>query len=268
MEPEPEPAPVALAALDPCSGPDAADNVLCWGPWASVIPAAEGMRTTLEVPDLGLYCDPGTQLSDECFANLGAQLEVEGCPPGTPCGFATIVDGTTSTGEAEATEFGRIVLAADGTSFVISPESGTAPIESVAMTTTVTPRPDGDGQLRSTGSDGDVNSRLIARVVQDEGGAIQLAADVWTHGTRENARSGYFAWGTTTSQAGLDALNAGNVSLDFSGAMSVNNATTGNMTVNLGTNPNWSGTWVNPAWTFNAGGSVTGANLMSDPAKF
>ena len=105
-------------------------------------------------------------------------------------------------------------------------------------------------------------------VQDDDSGEILLAADVWTHGTRESARSGYFAWGTAMSQSGVDSLNAGNVSLNFTGPMSVNNATVANMTLNFGNNPNWTGNWDNPAWAFSAGGTVTGVNLISQPDQF
>ena len=50
--------------------------------------------------------------------------------------------------------------------------------------------------------------------------------------------------------------------------MSVNNATNANMTVNFGSQPNWTGTWTNPAWSFGAGGTVSGVNLISNPAQF
>lgn len=262
------PAPEPVAAVDPCSGPDAAGSVLCWGPWASLAPAAAAPLVALDFPDALLECDSVAELASQCVPQLEPVLPVEGCQPGTPCGFATIVSGVTSTGDPESTEFGRINLATDGTSFVINPQEGGGEIASVPMTTNIQPRPDGYGNLRATGRQGDVNSRLIARVVQDDEGEIQLAADIWTHGTRENARSGYFAWGTATSQAGLDALNAGNVTLNFSGPMSVNNATTGNLTLNFGGNPNWTGTWTNPAWSFGAGGTVSGANLISLPGQF
>ncbi len=266
----PPPAPVpmkALADTDPCSGPDAASSVLCWGPWATPAPAAEGPLVALTIPDPAFECDQGADLSDVCVPQLIPVLPVEGCQPGTPCGFATIVGGITSNGDPEETEFGRIDLATDGTSFRIDPETG-EPIESVPMTTNIQPRPDGYGNLRASGQADGVNSRLIARVVRDEDGEIQLAADVWTHGTRENARSGYFAWGTAMSQAGLDALNAGNTTLNFTGPMSVNGATTANLTVNMGASPDWSGTWTNPAWSFGAGGNVSGVNFISSPDQF
>jgi hypothetical protein len=208
-----------------------------------------------------------SEIAAQCVPNLEPVLPLEGCAPGTPCGFATIVSGFTSTGDPEDTEFGRFDLAPDATEFNVDPETGD-PITSVPMTTVVTPRPDGYGNLRATGRDGDVGSRLIARVEQDEDGAVLLAADIWSHGTRENPQSGYFAWGTATSQAGLNALNAGNVSLSFSGPMSVNNSTTGNLNLKFGTNPTWTGTWTNPAYSFGAGGVVSGVNLVSQSSKF
>lgn len=263
----PPPAPVTAAAVDPCSGPGAADSVLCWGPWAALAPAAAAPVAALDFPDTFVECDAVAELADQCVPQIVPVLPVEGCQPGTPCGFVTIVSGVTSNGEAEETGFGRIDIASDGTSFVIDTDSGDD-IVSVPMTTNIQPRPDGTSNLRSTGREGDVNSRLVARIVQDENDDIVLAADIWTHGTRENAQSGYFAWSKATSQGGLDALRAGNVSLNFSGPLAVNNATAGSMTVNFGATPNWTGTWTNPAWSFGAGGTVTGANLISLPDQF
>ena len=263
-----DPAPAALASTDPCSaGPTAGDSVLCWGPWGALAPAAAAPLVALNLPESPIDCDVISELAAQCVPKLEPILPIEGCAPGTPCGFATIVSGPTSTGDPENTEFGRFDLAPDGTTFDVSPESG-GEINSVPMTTTVTPRPDGDGNLRATGTQGDVGSRLIARVQQDEDGDVLLAANIWTHGTRSNAQSGYFAWGNATSQAGLNALNAGNVTLHFSGPMSVNNATTGNMTLQFGGSPTWSGTWTNPAYSFGAGGVVSGANLISQPTQF
>jgi hypothetical protein len=267
----PAPERAAAAAVDPCSGTGAADSVLCWGPWAALAPAAAAPLASLDFPETFIECDSVSDLANQCVPQLALVPPMNECQPGTPCGFATIVSGVTSTGEAEGTEFGRIDLAADGTRFVINPQTGDAvggEIASVPMTTNIQPRTDDYHNMRSSGRQGDVNSRLIARVVQDEDGEILLAADVWTHGTRENARSGYFAWGTATSQAGLDALNAGNVTLNFSGPMSVNNATTGNMTLNFGGTPSWTGSWTNPAWSFGAGGTVSGPNLISRPDQF
>ena len=259
--------PARLASVDPCSGPDAANSVLCWGPWASLAPAAAGPLVTLKLPDNGIECDSGQGLSEPCVAKLEPDLPLEGCTPGTPCGFATVVSGVTSTGDPVNTQFAKFNLAPDGTQFSVAPEGGDQ-IHSVPMTTIVTGRDDGYGNLRARGQEGDVQSRLIARVVQNDDGEVLLAADVWTHGTHDNAQSGYFAWGTTTSQGSLDSLNAGNVSLNFTGPMSVNNATTGSMTVNFGSNPTWTGTWTNPSYNFGAGGVVTVANLISQPDKF
>ena len=270
----PLPAPVQAARLDPCAGPGAADSVLCWGPWSALAPAATTAAALPQIPDSINDCADLARIADQCvplvvplFPPLGS------CPPGTPCGFATIVAGVTSSGDVEDTAFGRITVAPDGSQFSIEPESGGDTINSVrGMNTTITPRDDGYGNLRATGQVGDEQPRLVARVVQDDDGELLLAADVWSHGNRSagpaNAQSGYFAWGTTTSQAGLDALNAGNVSLNFSGPMSVDNSTIAAMTLNLGASPTWTGTWTNPAWNFGAGGSISGADLISRPDQF
>jgi hypothetical protein len=153
----------------------------------------------------------------------------------------------------------------------VSPRTGDlsgGDIDSLEMTTIFSDRNDGYRNMRSRGDDGDVISRLIARVEQDDEDEILLAADIWTHGTLANPQSGYFAWGNATSQAGLDTLNIGNVSVSYSGAMSVNNATTGAMTVNFGSNPNWTGSWTNPNYSFGAGGTLSGVNLVSQPGQF
>lgn len=266
-----------MATLDPCSGPNAASSVLCWGPWAGIAPAA-GAPTL--GPRITSVRDPETrpELAEQFVPDVDPQtpdLPLGPCTPGTPCGFATIVSGVTSNGNPEETEFGRFNLAPDGSHFSVDPANGGDDIDSVTMTTNVQPRPDGYGNLRASGRDGDLQSRLIARVVQDDEGQVQLAADIWTHGTSAaNAQSGYFAWGNTISQSGLDSLNAGNISVNYSGPMSVNNLATGAMTVNFGANPTWTGNWSQPAngesagWSFGAGGTVTGPNLISLPNQF
>jgi hypothetical protein len=192
------------------------------------------------------------------------------CPPGTPCGFATVVAGTSSSDDAEDTAFARFDMAADGSQFTVSPEGG-ADINSVSgMGTSFSQRNDDYENMRSTGRVGDEQSRITARVVRDDEDQVLLAADVWSHGNRANqtSQSGYFAWGTATSQAGLDTLNAGNVSVNFSGPMSVDNRTMGSMTVDFGTNPTWTGTWTNPGYSFGAGGVVSGADMISLPGQF
>ena len=264
--------PAEMAGLDPCGGPDAASSVLCWGPWATLAPAAAAPLVALELPESAVDCDVISEIAAQCVPQVEPVLPLEGCAPGTPCGFATIVAGFTSDGDPEDTTFARFNLAPDGSQFTVSP-NGAPPINSVpGMETTVDPRDDGFENLRATGTVGNQESAVTARVVRDEDGEVLLAADVWTHVSSVEptlvAQSGYFAWGTTTGQAGLNALNAGNVSLSFNGPMSVNNATNGSMTVKFGTNPTWAGTWTNPAWSFGAGGVVTGANLISQPGKF
>jgi hypothetical protein len=272
------PAPAALAAApapdvtDPCTGPDAASSVLCWGPWSTLAPAAEGAVAALDFPDDIGDCEYGNELDARCVARYEFPDDpppIEGCAPGTPCGFATLVDGVTSHGDVEETNFYRFDLDTDGSSFSVDPE-GANEIDSVEMGVNIQPRNDGYEGMRSTGVSGDEQSRLISRIVRDDEGRIELAADVWGHGKRQTgaARSGFFAWGTSTSQAGLDLLNGEGVSVAFAGPMSVDNATNAAITVDFGSQPAWTGTWTNPAWSFGAGGAVTGVNFISNPGQF
>jgi hypothetical protein len=264
------PAAPPAAATDPCTGPNAADSVLCWGPWANLAPAAGGALPTLDFPDGSRDCENGLELDGRCVAQLIEPTDpiLPLCEPGAPCGFATIVDGITSSDDVEDTDFVPFDLDPDGTGFVVDP-GGDNEINSVPLGTNVQPRPDGYENLRANGTQGDQQSRLIARVIRDDD-QIQLAADVWTHGNRQTgaARSGYFAWGTATSLAGLNSLNGNGVSVRFAGPMSVDKATNGAMTVNFGNRPTWTGTWTNPNYSFGAGGAVSGVNLISNPGQF
>ena len=89
-------APAQIAATDPCTGPGAADSVLCWGPWASVAPAA-GFRddpAQPPIPDREI-CDARTEQCQPLLAaNPPPEPPLGSCAPGTPCGFATVVTGT------------------------------------------------------------------------------------------------------------------------------------------------------------------------------
>jgi hypothetical protein len=275
-----------MAATDPCAGPGASRSVLCWGPWNGVAPAAGGpepVRVTAlqeyeQRPELADAYDPDVNPPDEGPEMPEVpELPQGSCAPGTPCGFATVVDGVTSSDDAEDTIFARFFMTPSGSSFGVDPEDGSPDISSVGgMDTTITDRPDDYENLRASGRSGDEQSRLVARIIRGNGGSddgdIILAADVWSHGNRGtgDAQSGYFAWGKTISQAGLDSLNAGNATVNFAGTMSVDNATVAAMTVNFGANPTWNGTWTNSAdaWSFGAGGVVTGADLISVPGQF
>lgn len=265
-------APARIAAIDPCAGPGAADSVLCWGPWASVAPAAAGFTadaSQASVPDREI-CNARTDQCQPLVTESPPEPPLGSCTPGTPCGFATVVAGTSSSADSEDTTFARFDMAADGSQFTVSPESGGEINSVTGMTTSVTPRDDGYETMRANGRAGDEQSRLAARVALDDEDQVVLAADVWSHGNRGTGvtQSGYFAWGDATSQTGLDTLNAGNTSVNFSGPMSVDKNTVGSMTVAYGTNPTWTGTWTNPGYSFGAGGTVTGADLMSQPGQF
>jgi len=249
-------------AVDPCAGAGAQSSVICWGPWAAPLsPAAGGpalaaaMMTPSEYPTrpeaLAIIPDPELP-----------------CSPGLPCGFATVVAGTQGHAPAEETAFARFDLAQDGSQFSVD-QDGTEINSVTGMSTVISDRQDEYENMRSTGADGDLRSRLIARVLR-QGDDIQIAADVWGHVDLEsNSRnSGFFAWGVAITQADIDALTRDGTALNFSGPMSVDNSTMANISLAYGSDPSWSGEWSNPSYIFSAGGGLSGANFLSDPSQF
>jgi hypothetical protein len=173
--------------------------------------------------------------------------------------------------ENEGAAIRRFNMSQDGSQFTVDP-GGENEIASVTgMTTEFYDRDDGYENLFSyTLPGGDEQSGLGARVVRNDEEQIERGADYWVsaNGATSVARSGHFAWGISTSQAGLDALNGQGVSVSFTGPMSVDNRTTGNMVLNFGTQPKWTGSWVNPDYTFSAGGRMSGVDLISDSGQF
>jgi hypothetical protein len=267
-EETPKAEPAAAAIVDPCSGPGAMNSVLCWGPWAALAPAAAGVSNPAQLVATDPLL-PRAEVADPYTPGLDQVLPLGSCAPGSNCGFATVVSGVTSSGDPEETRITRFDMAPDGSQFTVDP-NGT-PINSVTdMGTDYIGRPDQYQNLFASGRNGDQQSRLVARTIRDDSGTIQQAADVWTNGNRATgaADSGYFAWGTSTTQTALNTLNAGSVSANFSGPMSVDSRTNASITVNFGTQPNWTGTWTNPGYTFGAGGRVSGVDFLSNPAKF
>ncbi|MBT8445168.1 MAG: hypothetical protein KJO13_10495, partial [Gammaproteobacteria bacterium] len=250
-------------AADPCAGPDSAGSVRCWGPWKSLAPAAgAAIEPPVLVPAEEYPLRP--ELAEQFGPDVGS------CEPGTPCGFATVVDGVSNVAPAEETTFADFELATDGSEFVVS-QSAAGEIESVSgMTATFTPRADDFENMRSSGATGSERSRLVARVIRNGDGEITEAADIWAHGDAATgvANSGFFAWGSSTTQADLDRLNGSSASVAFNGVMSVDNSTVAAVTLNFGSQPSWSGTWTNPGYAFDAGGAVLGADMISDASQF
>lgn len=249
-------------AADPCVGDGAAGSVHCWGPWSALAPAAAGNALPSDLAPVD-ELDLRPEL-------LTIDPIVQSCIPGSPCGFATVIDGLTGQGPADETSIEAFDLAIDGSQFTVAPgEAGQ--IASVGgMTPVFSGRPDGFENMRSNGADGDLRSRLIARVTRDTNGNIIEAADSWGDGNAATglAQSGFFAWGVSMPQADLDVLNNGAVSAVFSGPMSVDNGTTATITVNFGADASWTGDWTNPGYTFDAGGTLVGVDLVSDPTQF
>ncbi len=271
----PEPA-EAMTAVDPCADAAAANSVNCWGPWGALAPAAGAVIPVVDFADT-VDLEERPELSPIFANNLidpegGGDIVV--CTPGLPCGFATLVNGPTGYAEPDGTEFVVLELAPDGSFFVVDTNGdGNADINSVnGMSPIFVARADGLENLIVRGADGDQRSRVAARVLRLPDGSITLAADAWSNGNvaTGESESGFFVWGQSTSQADLDALNASAVqrSLSFAGPMSVDNRTNAAIRVNFGTDPNWSGSWVNPDYSFDAAGSLRGVELISNPDSF
>jgi len=250
-------------AADPCAGPGAAGSVHCWGPWSAIAPAASGVAPPDNLLPVDDY-DVRPELAEQFDPII-----VGSCAAGTPCGFATIVDGVSGKAPGPDTTIAQFDLAGDGSRFTVAPGE-TGEIASVGLTPAFIDRPDGFKNMRASGQDGDLASRLIARVIRDGDGNIIVAADAWAHGNRatRTASSGFFAWGVSMPQGDVNALNSAAVSAEFSGPMSVDTATTASITLNFGTNPTWTGGWTNPDYSFDAGGALIGVDLISDPTEF
>ncbi|MDH3978047.1 MAG: hypothetical protein OEU86_05985 [Gammaproteobacteria bacterium] len=252
------------ASADPCTGANAAGSVNCWGPWSAVA-AAAGPAANIA----GASLPDNYQLRPD-VSEYQPEFLTGGCEAGASCGFATVVQGLGSTAPSDQTDVQTFDLATDGSAFVVGADSGNE-INSVnGMTPSYSDRPDAYENMQSVGADDGQVSAVVARVIRNDDGSIQSAADVWANGDTETGtiRSGYFAWGTAIDQGTLDALNTGSVSAQFSGVMSGDNSTAASITVNFGSSPTWSGNWSNPSYEFDAAGSVTGVNLVSDASQF
>jgi hypothetical protein len=264
-----QPLVLAPQAVDPCSGPGAQSSVQCWGPWLA--PPQPLAGPTLPAQDLTPFDEPRPELlALDVDPPSPVDPPVTPCAPGLPCGFATVVTGTQNIAPASETIFARFDLAQDGSEFGVDPANGDPEIDSVTgMNTIYTSRPDQFENMRASGADGDLRSRLVARVLR-QGQDIQISGDIWANGNvaTGEANSGFYAWGIAATQADLDALTNMGATLNFSGPMSVNNATSANISLSYAATPSWTGNWTNPAYAFSAGGNVTGANFLSDPTQF
>jgi len=264
--------PAAGSAVDPCAGPNSANLINCWGPWAALAPAAGDAVAPIVLAkgDPNLRPDEFTR---DPAGDGGVTPALGSCTPGASCGFATLVPGTATNVPSEQRTLTRFEMDPDGTGFVVDPGGPNELNSNPDMVPSFFTNLLGQEIMRSEVTDGDIESKMIARVYRDNNGNIVQAADIWKHGSivntgPGNANAGMFAWGIASTQATLDTLNAGQVSASFAGNMSTDPGTLVNMTVNFGSQTNWSGNWTNPAYAFSAGGAVTGVDLISNPAQF
>ena len=253
----------AKQPADPCVGPGAASSVNCWGPWSTLEPAASGIAPPVDLIQMAEF-EVRPELADQFGPSVGL------CVPGASCGFATIVDGTSGHASSADTTIAQFDLASDGSQFTVAPGQAGAIASVGGMTPRFIDRPDSYENMRSGGADGNRVSGLIARVMRDSEGNIVTSADWWAQGNTDtlSANSGFYAWGVSMTQADVNALHNAQVSAVFTGPMSVDNATNAMITLNFGANPNWTGNWENPGYSFDAGGTLVGVDLVSDPAQF
>jgi hypothetical protein len=306
--PVPDISPAAgQAAADPCSGPEAADSVLCWGPWRSLAPAAGGLPP-VALSDVDEF-DPRPELASDLGGSLTPvndpgpnpndpvdpvdpvdpsdptipnptkiEAPLGECSPGAACGFATLAPGLiTQPEDASEIEVVRFELAPDGSGFAVDPGGSSQTGTVISVDNLESPDiPGPPSRFEGTNGD-DLESKLVTNVERDDEGNIKLATGNWRHGDLirgkdSDTRSGVFVWGVASTQTTLDSLNNGGagVSLGFSGVMLRDPDTSANMTINFGAQPNWTGNWSNSVenFQFDAGGKVGGVNLVSDPSQF
>lgn len=148
----------ATRATDPCAGPGAAGSVHCWGPWSAIAPAASGAAPPADLLPVDDY-DVRPELADQFDPII-----VGSCAAGAPCGFATIVDGVSGQAPGPNTTIAQFDLAGDGSQFTVAPGE-TGEIASVGLTPAFIDRPDGFENMRASGLDGDLASRLDRKSV-------------------------------------------------------------------------------------------------------
>lgn len=209
------------------------------------------------------------------------ELPFGACGAGEACGFALLDPDFCS--EPADQHVGRFDLANDGSQFVYD-QGGPREIASLPGMTATTYQ----GQTAFHASNGQQESGIAGDFATNGNGELVVASGLWGHGTdgfvehganhsERPADGGHFVWGVASSQATLDALNldgmnngGAGISLHFSGSLARNSDTTAHIQVNFGSQANWNGHWESATSTadFSAGGSVHGANLISDSTRF
>ncbi|MGB5472318.1 MAG: hypothetical protein WBQ78_02440 [Gammaproteobacteria bacterium] len=268
VEALPDMNPAAGSPVDPCADPNAANSIYCWGPWASLAPAAGGTVAPIKLAQGDPNLRPDEFTRDP--AGDGVTLPLGSCTPGAACGFATIAPGLAAQpADTSGSSVVPYAMNPDASQFVVDP-GGSNELVSIDNLQ----REDVPGPPRYNGIVEGTESKLIVFKGQpDTEGNFDRAGGVWLHGsttnqTLDNTNSGVFAWGIASSMDTLDTLNAGNVTASFSGNMSGNTGTMANITVNFGSQPGWTGNWQNPGYAFDAGGPVQAVDLVSDPGQF
>ncbi|MGI9293282.1 MAG: hypothetical protein ACR2PS_04810 [Pseudomonadales bacterium] len=255
---------------DPCADPATANSVQCWGPWAALAPAAAGFKPT-ELAAVKEF-DTRPELAEAFTTQFQLpDLPLGECAAGAACGFATLAPGLVAQpADTAASNIVPFSIAAGGGNFQLNPGDVVTGVQGVTSLDGLQ-SPGFAGPSRFQGANGDTGSLIIANVNSDANGELIDAMGLWRHGSLtnqndSNTSAGVFAWGIASSQDVLDRLNAGNnITATFSGNMASDTRTSATMTINFGTQPNWSGNWQNAerGFNFDARGGISGANLIS-----
>ncbi|WJW76162.1 hypothetical protein QVG61_03460 [Thiohalobacter sp. IOR34] len=260
-------------------GDDEADSVYQWGRWSVLAPAAglpQGVQAPGQLRVRGVRVGEAEQLTpkvqplsqatsgdEDSSPDLPLAPQSLGCTAGAPCGLASRAAGRTG-GTAAGTVLNAFLLEQDGTAGTAAFRLNSGAADEAASVS-MAARLIAASRLRAGGSDGAANSTLFSSDLTLAGdGSIARAVGFWGHDDGTGGiESGRFAWGIATGQADLDALNAGNVSAAFSGAMAGDPTTRVDITVDFGAAASWSGSW-SGGHSFGASGSLSGPNLVAD----
>lgn len=199
------------------------------------------------------------------------------CETGADCGFSVLDPAFCSHPEDQTV--GTFTINRDGDRFAFD-QGGPDEIRSVDNGHHKTTF---EGQTAYRGEHNGYESGFAGEMQTNANGKLVQASGIWGHGATgfidnhltanlTEANGGRYVWGNTSNQHTLDSLNNGGqgISLHFLGNNMISTDTAASVTVNFGTQPNWTGEWENSATSvgFSAGGDVQGVNLVSDSSQF
>ncbi|MGI9291204.1 MAG: hypothetical protein ACR2QG_08000 [Gammaproteobacteria bacterium] len=272
----------ATASAVDCTQPGSGSSVQCWGPWASLAPAAAGIvpgSDSIIEPDERDLLD-GPLLADGGGPGPGPDpdIPVGACAAGqASCGYSATVAGIAPPTGATAT-IQSFDLATDGTSFTVDADG--TPINSLQLSPVYVLNPATglyNTVANSIGPGGQFSGQA-ARSLCDgpcvTGGPneVLISADIWQNiDAGGNATNGVYGWGRAISQVELDDFINNNIVLDFAGPMSLDNNINAQLSLDYGS-LTWDGSFTNTLTASDLfsinDGSISGPNFLATPDSF